>query len=208
VDFHQGDGGIVYRRAEVCDPRAVCRSHFAHDCAAGVHDVGEAEAATDFDEFSPGDDDFAIAGEGGEGEDEGGGVVVDDGGGFGAGEGAEEIADEMGAATAFAGFEIEFDGGVASGDFGQGGDGGFCEGRSSEAGVDDDAGGVDDGREDGAVYFVKKGGDGGEEVVGGIIEERAVCAIGQVHANLLKCRPRAFNHKGPGRSGIGVPVAP
>lgn len=79
--------------------------------AGSFEDIGDAEAAADFDEFATGDDDFVavVADEMAEGEDEGGGAVVDGGGGIGFeedGEGGFEVA---GAASAVAGGEVEFE---------------------------------------------------------------------------------------------------
>lgn len=68
--------------------------------AGFFEDVGDAEAAADFDELTAGDDDFFAFGEGAEADHGGSGVVVDDGGGGGAGEFLEEGCDAVFAAVA------------------------------------------------------------------------------------------------------------
>ncbi len=75
------DGAFV-----VGDAGAVGRAHFAQCCAAFGHDFGDAEAVADFDQLAARDDYFAAFGKSGENEQDRGGAVVDDDGGFGAGE--------------------------------------------------------------------------------------------------------------------------
>ena len=108
------------------------------------HDFGDAEAVADFDEFAAGDDDFAAVGERGQDEQDGGGAIVDDDGGFGAGQAFEEMRGVDVALAACAGFEIVFEIGVLRGGAAKFFDGGFGERRAAKIGVQDDAGGVDD----------------------------------------------------------------
>ena len=73
------------------------------------HDVGNAERAADLDQLAARDDDLAPAGERAEHQQHGRGVVVDDGGGFGAGQLAQQLLDERVAIAAPARGEIEFE---------------------------------------------------------------------------------------------------
>src|ERR1039458_6060856 len=66
------DGGAV-----ILDARAIGSAHFAQGGAGMCHDLGNAEAVADFDEFAARDDGLAAGGEFMHGEEDGGGVVVD-----------------------------------------------------------------------------------------------------------------------------------
>jgi len=61
--------------------------------------------------------------------------------------------------TALAGFEIEFEVRVVVGDFGDVGEGGFAQWCAAEVGMEDYAGGVNDGAERELRAAVKDGGD-------------------------------------------------
>src|ERR1700722_2719142 len=137
-----GDGGFVVREA-----RAVRGADFAQRRAALRHDFGNAEAVANFDEFAARDKDFAIASERGEDKQHGGGAIVDDDGGFGAGEALEKLTGMNVAFAARAGFEIVFEIGILRCGAAKFLDGGFGERGAAEIGVEDDAGGVDDGLE-------------------------------------------------------------
>ena len=160
VDAEDGGGVGGCGVGVVVGAGAVGGADFDEAGAGLSEDVWDAEAAADFDGLAAADDDFAVLGVGGECEEECGGVVVDDEGGFCAGEGAEEPVGVMVAGAAGSGGEVEFEVGVAGGDFGHGLDGGVAEGGAAEVGVDDDAGGVDDGAE-------RAFGGGAEEAGGG-----------------------------------------
>ena len=146
-----GDGGAV-----VVDVGAVGGADFAQDRAGAGHDVGDAEAVADLDQFAAGDDDFAAGGQFVEREKDGGGVVVD-----GDRRGAEEPFEQAGevhvAFAAAAGGEIVFQVGVARGERGG------AERRASQVGVQDDAGGVDDAAQRGLFERGEGGLDAGFE---------------------------------------------
>ena len=133
-----GDGGLV-----IAEVGLVRGADLAHDGPARGHDVGHAEGAADLDELAPGDDDLLAAGERVEDENGRGGVVIGYGRGLGAGELAEEPLDVAVAGNALARFEVEGERRVAEGDGGQGVAGRGGEDGAAEAGVHDDAGGVD-----------------------------------------------------------------
>lgn len=121
----------------------------------GFEDIGNAESSTDLDELGAGNDDFIFpfGNEGSKSEDEGGGAVVDGGRGFGfeeAGEGGFEVA---GSFSTSAGGEIEFEIGVAGRNFLESTGSAGSEGRASEIGMNQDAGGIDDGLEAGIGKF-------------------------------------------------------
>ena len=119
------DGALV-----VGDARAVGGADFAQRGLRLRHHVGNAERAADFDQFAAGDDDFAAFGQRVQGEQNGGGVVVDDDGRercAGASLGWQpgpahmivEIASGTGghvdvAFSAFAGCQIEFEIGIGA----------------------------------------------------------------------------------------------
>ncbi len=169
------DGGLV-----VAEVGAVGGADLDQGGAALTHDVRDAEAAADLDELAARNHDLAVAGEGREHEEQGGGVVVDGHGGLGAGDAAQEGLDVLVAAAALAGFEVVLEVAVAARDCRHGGDGGVRERRAAEVGVNDDAGGVDHGTQgrgqgrigaaqggvDDLVEGVRRlaGGDGGAPV--------------------------------------------
>ena len=130
-----------------------------------MEDVGDAETAADFDGFGAGDDDLASGGEGGEAEEDGGGVVVDGEGGFGAGELLEEGFQLGVASAALAGVEVVFEVGVAVGGLVGGLGGGAAEGGAAEVGVNDYAGGVDYGAGLGVGGLVDAAADLGGDLV-------------------------------------------
>lgn len=120
-------------------------------------DVRNPKSSADLDEFGAGNNDFVFSffNKGAEGEDEGGSAVVDSGGGFGfekAGESGFEVA---GALAAAPGREVKFKVGVAGGDFLKGPGCAGTEGRASEVGVNEDAGGIDDRLEAGIGKFAE-----------------------------------------------------
>ena len=123
---------------------AVGRADFAEAWRRFRHDFGDAEAVADFDQLAARDDDFAVARECGKNEKHGGGAVVDDDGGFGAGQPLRELRGVDVALAARAGFEIVFKIGVLRGGAAEFFDDGFGERRAAKIGVKDDAGGVDD----------------------------------------------------------------
>lgn len=133
------DGGAV-----VIGAGAVGGTHFAERSAGAGHDVGDAEAVADLDEFAARDNDFAAGGKLIECEVDRGGVVIDNDGRF-----AEDLFQENGgvdvALAAAAGCEVVFEVHVAAGR------GFFGKRGAAEVGMEYDAGGVDDTLEGGAV---------------------------------------------------------
>ena len=93
VDLHQSCGVRADGFFEVAEARDVGGADLLQDGAADGHDVGDAEAAADFDELAARDDHFLAVAQSAEGDDRGGGVVVDGGRGFGPGEAADPLAD-------------------------------------------------------------------------------------------------------------------
>ena len=77
---------------DVAQVRAVGGADLDQPGAALGEDVGNAKAVADLDELAPRDDHLAVAAGGGQGEQDGGGVVVDDQGVGGAGQGAQHVA--------------------------------------------------------------------------------------------------------------------
>lgn len=82
-------------------------------------------------------------------EEDGGGIVIDDDGGFGTGRESEEARDVGVAFPASARGQIELEIGVTLGGEGDGLSGGGRKRRAAEIGVKDDAGGIDDAAEGG-----------------------------------------------------------
>jgi len=155
-----GDGVFV-----VCEARAICGADFTERGAALLHDFGDAEAVADFDEFAARDEDFAVTREGGESEKDGGGTIVDDDSGFGAGEAFEEMRGVDVALAAGTELEVVFEIRILRGGAAEFFDGGLGERGAAEIGVKDDAGGVDHGLErlgedllDGVSDFVLQSG--------------------------------------------------
>ncbi len=131
------DGGFV-----VAEVGSVGGSDFAEDGGGLGHDFGHAEGPADFDELSAGDDDLFALGEGIEDEHGGGGVVIDDGGGFAGEEFDEEALGFFFAEGAVAAIEAGLEDGVVVG-VGEGKGGFGAEWSAAEAGVEEDAGGID-----------------------------------------------------------------
>ncbi len=67
-----GDGGFV-----IGDAGAIRRPHFAKHRAGLRHHIGNAERTADLDQFAARDDDFPALGQRVQGQQHGGGVVVD-----------------------------------------------------------------------------------------------------------------------------------
>src|SRR5690606_18354197 len=98
----------VDRRFVVFGVGAVGGAHFMQLHAGAGHDVGDAEGTADLDQLAAGDDAFLACAETVERQQHGGGVVVDHGDGFGAGEFADQPFDQVVAVAAFAGGQVEF----------------------------------------------------------------------------------------------------
>lgn len=158
--------------------------------AALLHDFGNAEAVADLDEFATRNNDFAAAGERRESDQYCGGAIVDDDGGFRAGEAFDEAREMNVAFATSAGGEIVFEIGISHGGALEFGDNGGGEGGAAEIGMKDDAGGVDD-RAEGRGEFVFDGrkdalfdGFGGNGGFGGeLAGEDGAADLGQNFAN-------------------------
>ena len=153
-----GPGGL-----EVLEVGAVGGADLDQLGAALAQDVGDAEAVADLDELAAGDEHLAAARRGGERQQDGRGVVVDDERVLGAGDGAEHVVDVVLARGAFAARQAVLEVRVAHG----GGDDGLDrrprQQRAPQVGVHDDAGRVDDApqrRRDGRL---EQAGDPGHE---------------------------------------------
>ena len=131
----------------VGDARPVRRADLAQQRARLAHHVGNAEAAADFDQLAPGDDDLAARRQAREDQHDRGGVVVDDQRGFGAGDRRDQRFGVNGPRAARALVEVVFEIAVAARERGDPLDGRLGERRAPQVGVDDDAGRVDDGPE-------------------------------------------------------------
>ena len=91
------DGGRAFgdRPFVIAEVGLVGRAHFDQLGAGGGHDLGQAKGAADFHQLAAGNDHFLAGGHGVEHDRRGGGVVVDHGGGLGAGEQPEELLDPL-----------------------------------------------------------------------------------------------------------------
>ena len=109
-------------------------------------DFGDAESAPDLDQFAATDDDLVLfrRDEAAEGENEGGGTVVDGSGGFGFEEDGECRFEVAGALAPFPIEEVEFEIGVTGSHLAQGVGCPLTEGGPSQVGVNEDPSGVDD----------------------------------------------------------------
>src|SRR6266704_1431130 len=81
---------FVDRVFVVGETRAIGGADLAEDCATLFHDLGDSKAVSDFDELAARDDDFAAASKSREGDQDGGGAIVDDDRGFRAREALEQ----------------------------------------------------------------------------------------------------------------------
>ena len=144
VDAHDGRGVRSDGRLVVAQVGAVGGAHLHQAGVRLAHHVGDAEAAADLHRLPTGDDHLAAAGQGGESEEDGRGVVVNGHGCLSTGELTQNRLQVHEAGAAHPCVEIELQVRVTCGD---GGRGGYCvlgQGCPAEVGVDDDAGGVDE----------------------------------------------------------------
>ena len=125
--------------------RAIGRADLDERGAARGHDVGDAEAAPDLDEFAATDDRLAAGGEGLQGEHECGGAVVDHQCILSAREFSEQRGAVHVAAAACAERDIVFEGGRRAGDLGDRLERRRSEGRAAQIGVQHDTRAVDRG---------------------------------------------------------------
>jgi len=172
----RGDrGGIV------AEAGAVRRADLDEARTGLLHDRRQAEAVADLDHLPARDDYLATMGERCEREHERTGRVVDGHAGLGTGQARNQWTDVSLAGAALAGRQVELEIGIAArtGRDRRHGLGG--QRRAAEVGVDDDAGGVDDGAQ--RLRIERPGGGGDDRRLGGAIG-RWLCAIEQ------RCAPR------------------
>ncbi len=86
VHVHQCGRGVADGGLVIADARLVRGADFAQDGAAGLHHFRQSVAAADLHQLSARHNHLAAGGQCGECEQRGAGVVVDDGGGLGAGQ--------------------------------------------------------------------------------------------------------------------------
>ena len=144
MGFEEGGGAVGDGIGVVAGVGAVGSADIHQGAAALSQHIGDAEAAADFHRLAAGYHHLAAGGEGGEAEEQCGGVVVDDQGGLGAGNLPEQGLEVRLAGAAPSGGQVDFQVGVAL----RGGVGGVhcgpAQGGAAQVGMDDDAGGVDD----------------------------------------------------------------
>ena len=135
---HQGDarpdGALV-----VADPRAVRRADFDQARAARFEDLRNPERTADLDQFAAGQQDLAAGRQAGECESQRGGVVVDDQGRLGAGEGAHQVLHSSAAVAAPSRIEAHLQIAVGVETIGQVGHDFAGQRRSAQVGVEEDA---------------------------------------------------------------------
>src|SRR5207253_3539188 len=122
---------------------------------ADRHDLRNAKATADLDQLPAREDDFLALAKGTQGNDGGGGVVIDCRGGLGAGQPAKPLADGQLPRRALTGFQIQFEIEITAGGF-VGGPGGLVRNRCpAQVRVQDDARGIDNAAQLGAQSDAK-----------------------------------------------------
>ena len=144
VHLEEEGGRVVHRGLEVGRVRAVGGADLRQPAARARHDVRDAEAAADLDEFPAGYGYGASEGQGVEREQHRGGVVVDDRGRLGAGQEPESMPDDAFPVAAPAGPEVVLEGDGSRGRVDGGGHEFRREYGPAEVGVDDRPGQVED----------------------------------------------------------------
>ncbi len=140
--------------------RAIRRADFADAAARSFDDVGQPEAAADFDEFTARDRHRSAEAEAVQHEQQGGGVVVDDGRRFGAGECAQHRFDHRVAIAAARPAEVVFERDRIDRRFDAGLRHRATDLRAAQVRVDDRAGHVEDVSKAGPNAFVEALFDG------------------------------------------------
>jgi hypothetical protein len=147
VHLHQQAGARADGGFEIPRVAAVGAADFDEPGARALHDVGHPEGAADLDQLAPRDDDLLALGEGVEEQKDRRGVVVDDGGGFGAGELLQQFVDHVVPVAAAAAGHVVFEGAGRAGGLDHRGDGFFGQHGAAEVGVQHGAAEVEDGLE-------------------------------------------------------------
>ncbi len=166
MHLHDQGGLRADRGGVVVEVRPVRRADLAQPASRAGHDVGHAERAADLDQLAAGDRHLLAERQGIEGQQDGGGVVVDGGRGLGARERAQarlEVAVPVAAPPAV---EVEFEvrGPQRRPDRGLSGLG--RQGRASQVRMEHRAGEVEDGSQAGRGGGLQFRSDGAGEVGG------------------------------------------
>ena len=140
----QDEGGVGPERALVVGDTCAVRGADLDQprSGAGEH-LGDAEAVADLDQLATGDEHLPPLGEGGEREQDGGRVVVDDERGLGAGDPTEKPGEVILPRSARTAVEVVLEIRVAAADLRHALERGARERCAAEIGVDEDAGRVD-----------------------------------------------------------------
>ena len=142
MDPHQADGTIGDGVFIIGNIGTIGGTDFNQLSPALTHDVGDTETITDLDSLPARDNDLFSFSQGGETEEDGGGIIVDDEGSFGAGQSTNQRFNKSLTRAAFAAFNFEFYIGKAFGDLFHGGNGITAQGSAAEISVENDAGGI------------------------------------------------------------------
>ncbi len=142
VHFEQQRGAVADRVLVIRRMGAVGGADFSQYRAAFGHDFGYAKGAADFDQLAARDDDFLAFGEGVQAQQDCGGIVVDHGSRFGAGQFHQQFHQRFFAPPAPARREIVFEIDRVGGDGGHRVDGGLREQGAAQVGMKDRARGV------------------------------------------------------------------
>src|SRR5262249_32775786 len=145
----------------------------------------------DLDQLPARNDDFLAGSQSAKDDHGSSGAIVDGGGGFRAGQLAEPIANDVLARGAFAAFEVHFEVEVAAGGFAGGTGSGIGDGRAAEVGVQNDAGGVNNAAQVGAVIASETfGGAAGDFGSVGRLDRFLL----EQFADAVEFLPHAFHH--------------
>ena len=129
---------------EVGEPRPVRRADLDEGCTGARQDVRDPEAVADLDQLSAGDDHLPALRQGGDGEQDGGGVVVDDDRRLRAGQLAQRGGEMVLPGASASGLEVVFEVRIAGADLMDPRQRRLRERGPTEVRVDDDSRGVED----------------------------------------------------------------
>ena len=108
MHLHQQGGVLAHGAVVVARVRAVGGAHFHQLCAGAGHHVGNAKGAANLHQFAARNDHLPARRQAAQHQQHGGGVVVDHGGGFGAGQFAQQRFHQVVAVAAPAGGQVVF----------------------------------------------------------------------------------------------------